>query len=215
MGACLKCGDTGIDSNGDPCSCGAGNDIELPLILEIPEQYQHGLFDMSFLPGWLHGSYGNVLSGIITTVRTTLDYKLNVLICAPPNSGKTTFAYTVYKYMYNGQQSMPEVLDLNEVRKLLNDLYNRSDDYELLKRAKLAIIKIPMDVPTKFVEAMISILDLRSRNSGHTIFMYDGSKQDLINQDKYDKLQYIEGDGNYHTVKIFSYHKEKKEIIDE
>lgn len=212
--ACLKCGGTGITIDGEPCDCGAGGVIELPEILEMPEQYQQSLFDRSFLPNWLHPSYGLVLQEVISTVKTTLDYKKNLLICAPPNSGKTTFAFTIFRYLYTAGIPMPNLYDLNEVRKMFADSYNKSEEYELFIGAKLAVVKIPMDVPAKFVETIMSIIDIRSRHSGHTIFLFDGSKNDLMNQDKYEKLQYIDGDGNYHTVKIHSYGKKQEDLVD-
>lgn len=212
--ACLKCGDTGIMLDGNPCDCGAGQEIELPTILEMPEQYQQSMFDRSFLPKWLHPAYGLALQEIVSSVKTTLDYKLNVLICAPPNSGKTTFAFTIFRILYNAGIPMPNIYDLNEIRKMFADTYNRSEEYDLFIGAKLAVVKIPMDVPSKFVETMMSIIDIRSRHSGHTIFLFDGSKFDLSNQDKYEKLQYLEGDGNYHTVKIHSYSKNQEEVVD-
>lgn len=212
--ACLKCGGTGWTLDGEPCDCGAGEDIKLPVVLEMPEQYQQSMFDRSFLPNWLHPSYGIVLQEVISTVKTTLGYKKNLLICAPPNSGKTTFAFTIYRILYNAGIPMPNIYDLNEIRKMFADSYNKSDVYEMLVNCKLAVVKIPMDVPSKFVETIMSIIDIRSRHSGYTIFLFDGSKNDLMNQDKYDKLQYIDGDGNYHTVKIHSYSKKQEDAVD-
>lgn len=212
--ACLKCGDTGFDSDGNPCDkCNSGSATSLPVIFEIPEQYQSSMFDKSFLPNWLLPAYGIALQEIVDTVKRTYEYKRNVLVCAPPNSGKTVFAYTIERIMLSANLAMPPIYDMNEVRKIMGDIYNKGESYNLFVKSQLAIVKIPMDVPTKFVEIMNTIMDLRLRNSGATIFLYDGTKEDLENIDRYDKFEYLVGDGSYHTVKVHSYFKprEKKE----
>lgn len=208
---CLKCGDTGVMANGQPCDCQAShNEVELPVILDIPEQYQNCYFDVSFLPKWLHGSYGSVLQGIISEVKTSKTYSKNVLICAPPNSGKTVFAYTLYRLFVQNGLPFADIYDLNEVRKLMSDLYDKDGKYTLLTSTKLAVVKLPMDLPVKFAETVCTILDLRLRHGGKTIFLYDGSKEDLLAQDKYYRIEDILGDGSYHSVVCYSYVKERE-----
>lgn len=213
MGVCLKCGGTGLMWDGTPCTCGAGaSNMELPVILDIPEQYQSVYFDKSFLPSGLHESYGSVLQGIISEVSVNKSYSKNVLICAPSNSGKTVFAYTLYKIFYKNGLPFSDVYDLNEVKKLMTDIYTKDDKYNLLLESRLAVVKIPLDLPSKFVETMLTILDLRLRHSGKTIFLFDGSKEDLLAQDKYNRLEDVLGDGSYHTIQCFSYTRKKKDM---
>lgn len=211
MVKCIKCGDTGIMANGQPCNCQAGNEVELPIVLDIPDQYQACYFDASFLPKRLHASYGSVLQGIISEIKVNMSYSKNVLICAPPNSGKSVFAYTIYRIFAQNNLPFPDIYDLNEVRKLMADIYAKDDRYNLLCLAKLAIIKLPLDLPVKFAETVCTVLDLRLRKGGKTIFLYDGSKEDLLSQDKYERLDDILGDGSYHSILCYSYAKEKKE----
>lgn len=212
MGKCIKCGDTGIMANGQPCDCQAGmGGVDMPVILDIPEQYQACYFDQSFLSKKLHASYGMVLQGIISEIKVNMSYSKNVLICAPPNSGKSVFAYTIYRIFAQNSLPFPDIYDLNEVRKLMADIYAKDERYSLLCQAKLAIIKLPLDLPAKFAETICTVLDLRLRKSGKTIFLYDGSKDDLLAQDRYDRLSDILGDGSYHSILCYSYEKEKKE----
>lgn len=209
---CLKCGDTGKKADGSVCDCALGQGAtELPLIWEIPEQYQATYFNASFLPRWLHDSYGSVLQGIVSEIKSTKKYTKNVLICAPPNSGKTVFAYTIYRLFAESNLPVADVYDLNEVRKLMNDIYAKDDRYELLIKCNVAIVKIPMDLPVKFVEVMCTVIDLRLRHGGKTIFLFDGSKADLLAQDKYNRLEDIIGDGSYHSLACYSYVKNSSE----
>jgi len=208
---CLKCGGTGRRCDGTACDCKEDTYVDLPLILEIPEQYQQSYFDKSFLPKWLHGSYGSLLEGIISTIKTKYKITQNYLICAPINSGKSTFAYTVFSILYQHGVPMSKLLDLNEVRRLMNDLYNVDQDaYDLLVKSPIAIIKVPMDVPSRFSETMATIIDLRLRHNGRTIFLFDGSKEDLINLDRFNKFKPLLGDGSYHSLAVYSYKSEEK-----
>lgn len=211
MVKCIKCGDTGIKANGERCDCQAGNDgLELPVILDIPEQYQACYFDVSFLPKKLHDSYGSVLQGIISEIKVSKAYSKNVLICAPPNSGKSVFAYTIYRIFAQNNLPFSDIYDLNEVKKLMSDIWDVDGKFKLLIGASLAIIKIPLDLPAKFAETICTVLDLRIRHGGKTIFLYDGSKDDLLAQDKYGRIEDILGDGSYHTVACYSYTKERE-----
>lgn len=213
---CLKCADTGMDANGNPCSCRVGtSDAELPVILDIPEQYQSVYFDMSFLPKKMHASYGYALQKIISEIKTSYVLSKNLLICAPPNSGKTVFAYTIYRIIYQAGLPTSQLYDLNEIRKLMNDIYSKQEDvYNTFLNVKIAIVKIPLDLPMRFAETIATILDLRLRHSGKTIFLYDGSKEDLLAQDKYDRLSYMIGDGSYHTMECYSYSKQIEELVE-
>lgn len=214
MAKCIYCDDSGRRFDGSLCVCEAAKKLlqSTPIILDIPEQYQHVMFDASFLPRKLHGSYGVTLNKIIAEVTENKRISRNLLICAPPNSGKSIFAYTIIKILYSANASVPKIYDLNEVRMMMSDRYGLgNEEYLKFLADKTAIVKIPMDVPVKFVEIMTSIIDLRLRNSGNTIFLYDAAKEDLISQDKYDRLSDILGDGSYHTVECISYTKTKKE----
>jgi len=93
----------------------------------------------------------------------------------------------------------------------MNDLYNVDQDaYDLLVKSPIAIIKVPMDVPSRFSETMVTIIDLRLRHNGRTIFLFDGSKEDLINLDRFNKFKPLLGDGSYHSLAVYSYKSEEK-----
>ncbi len=211
MAFCLKCGNTGIMADGSPCDCKANDDIDLPVILSIPEQYQSSSFDKSMLPAFLQYGYGTLCEEIISSIKINKRINKNVLICAPPNSGKTVFSYTIYRELYSSNIPIPPIMDLFEIRRLLSNVYQETDELMLLKKAKTAIIRVQLDLPPKFVEYMLSILEFRVRHGGFTIFLYDGSYLDMVNADKNGRLNYIKGDGSYHTVEVHSYSNERGE----
>lgn len=211
MGVCLKCGNTGVMADGTPCDCRCNQDIDLPVVLAIPEQYQTAEFNKTMLPKNLQYGYGTVCEEIISSIKVNKRYYKNVLICAPPNSGKTVLSYTIYRILYTNNVPVPPIMDLFEIRRMLANVYQESDELLLLKNAKTAIVRIQLDLPPKFVEYMLSILEFRVRYGGFTIFLYDGSYLDMMNADKGGKLEYIKGDGSYHTVEVHSYYNEEGE----
>lgn len=204
---CIKCGGTGILANGEPCDCGCKEDITLPTCLNVPVQYQGIRFDKSFLPKYLQDDYGNYMEGLIKDCTANVSmFNKNILICAPPNSGKTVFAYTIYGLLFAKGATIPSLMDIMEVREVMMNYYNADyEKIELLSTSKVAVIKIPQDLPIKFAETISTIIERRVRNNCSTIFLYSGSKEDLLAQDKFGKFKAIIGDGSYNSIEVKSW----------
>lgn len=193
----------GIDT---PCPiCSKLKVSSLPVISTIPIQYQNVRFDRMFLPENLQETYGIYMEDLIDKIVKQSGFYKNILICSRPNTGKTIFAYTVYGLLYNKGIKMPEVKDIMEVREILLDYYGDADVADLWSTAKVAIIKIPSDIPPKLFDTVSTIIERRVRNNASTIFLYGGSKKDLLAQDKFNKLTYLEGDGSYNSLEIKSW----------
>ena len=206
MKGCLICGGTKLTALGEACpNCSREKNESLPIISTIPVQYQNVRFDRMFLPETLQDSYGTYMEELIDRIVKQSGFYKNILICSRPNSGKTIFAYTVYGLLYNKGVAMPEVRDIMEVRDVLLDYYGDAEQVDLWSNAKLAIIKIPIDIPPKVFETMSMIIERRVRNNCSTIFLYGGTKKDLHAQDKFNKLMYLEGDGSYNSLEIKSW----------
>lgn len=206
METCIKCCGTGVMANGNPCDCGARDNFKLPIILSIPSQYQGVKFDRTFLPNYLQDGYGSWMESLIHNLTTKTGYHKNLLICAPPNSGKTIFAYTVYSILSSQGERIPKLIDLMEARDLLLSYYNVDiEEQSLLCTTKVAIIKVPMDLPNKFAETMSTIIERRVRNNGTTVFLYNGTKEDIIAQDRFGKFELLVGDGSYNSVQVTSW----------
>lgn len=206
---CLLCGGTKITALGKPCpNCSSKQDESLPTISTIPMQYQNVKFDRMFLPENLQSTYGVYMEELIQKIVNGVGFYKNILICSRPNSGKTIFAYTVYGMLYNKGVIMPPVKDIFEVRDVFVDYYGDSDELELWSTSKVAIIKIPMDITSKVFDTMSMIIERRVRNNCSTIFLYGGSKKDIVTQDRFNKLAYLEGDGSYNSIEIKSWKKE-------
>lgn len=206
MNTCLRCGGTGIDGFGKPCPvCSKEKLQSLPTITTIPIQYQNVRFDRMFLPEPLQDTYGVYMEELIEKIVKQSGFYKNILICNRPNTGKTIFAYTVYGLLYNKGVKIPEVKDIMEVREILLDYYGDNETVDLWSTAKVAIIKIPSDIPNKLFDTVSTIIERRVRNNASTIFLYGGSKKDLVAQDRFNKLPYLEGDGSYNSLEIKSW----------
>ena len=205
---CLKCGGTGIQIDGKPCDCRDNGKIDLPIVIEVPSIYQSSEFSASLVPIKMSKTYGIELEDIINTIKCKGKFTHNILICSPPNTGKTVFAYTVYRHQYLKGLSMPEIMDLIEAKELL--MTTSYDEHiirlkEKLINSKIAIIKIPLDLPNKFAETMSTILERRVRKNGTTIFLYGSTLFDLQNQDRFGVLKNIIRDGSYNSLKVINY----------
>lgn len=205
---CLKCGDTGTQVDGTPCDCRKSGAVNVPVVLEVPSIYQTSEFSASLVPIKMPRTYGIELEDIIDVIKSKGRFSHNILICSPPNTGKTVFAYTIYRHQYVKGLSMPEVMDLIEARELLNS--TSYDEHiirnkEKLVSSTLAIIKVPLDLPNKFAETMSTILERRVRKNGVTIFLYGGTIFDLQNQDRFNVLKNIIRDGSYNSLKVINY----------
>lgn len=208
MSKCLKCGDTGITVDGTPCDCRGHGIVNTPIVLEVPSIYQTAEFSASLVPIKMPRSYGIELEDIINAIKSKGKYSRNILICSPPNTGKTVFAYTIYKHQYVKGLSMSEIMDLVEAKELLNSTsYDESiqRDKEKLINCPVAVIKIPLDVPNRFAETMSTIIERRVRKNGTTIFLYGGSIRGLQAQDRFDTLNNIIRDGSYNSIKVIDY----------
>lgn len=211
---CLKCDGTGITVDGTPCDCRENGKVELPIVLEVPSIYQNAEFSASLVPIKMPRQYGIDLEDIIDVIKSKGRLNYNALICSPPNTGKTVFAYTIYRHQYLKGLPMPEIIDLFEAKELLvsmsyNEDINKNKDK--LINSPVAIIKLPLDLPNKFAETMSTLLERRVRKNGNTIFLYGGSLSDLKNQDRFNVLDNIIRDGSYSSLKIISYNYQSKE----
>lgn len=211
---CLKCGGTGTLINGDICDCGASMKMDIPVILEVPTVYQVAEYSAVLVPMLLSREYGVLLEDILEVIKKKGRYDYNLLICSPPNTGKTVFAYTAYKSQYLKGLPMSNIMDLYEIKDIM--VSNSYDDKDISEKNKLftcplLIVKVPLDLPNKFAETMSTLIERRMRKNGCTIFLYGGSIYDLYNQDKFGVLKSVVKDGSYNSLKVINYQNIERE----
>lgn len=210
---CIKCGGTGILANGEMCDCGVATEFFLPVCMDIPAQYQNLQFDARLVPQDMPCDYGRYISELMRECcGNMMQLCRNILICSPPNTGKTVFAYTVLSFLYRKGVEVFSLRDILEVREVLMNPYRgKQDEVGLLTRTPIAFIKIPLDLPPKLAATMSTVVERRVRHGNSTIFLYGGSKEDIFAQDTFGNLQALLGDGSYNTILVKSWRKGGKE----
>jgi hypothetical protein len=208
MSGCIKCGDTGIRADGTQCDCSVELKMVPPSYLKIPPQYQSVKFDKKLLRKEQQTEYGNFMEKLLRDCTdNNFSFHKNVLVCAPPNSGKTIWSYTACSILYAKGVKTPALMDIVQVRNVLLSYYGYSDeDVSEISNARFAVFKIPMDLPNKFAETILTIIERRVRAGGSTVFLYSGSWQDLQAQDTFGKLKFIVGDGSYNSLSVNSFY---------
>ncbi len=206
---CLKCGGTGVLVSGETCDCGVCVECMLPAFVKVPSQYQNNCFDARLLPQWLPSDYGVFMTNLVRNFTTKQDLMhQNILICSPPNSGKTVMAYTVIGMLYMQGHKVFGLMDIMEVRGILMEQYHVDwESLGLLVDAPVIFIKIPLDIPARLAATVSTVVERRVRRGGSTVFLYSGCRDDLVAQDTFGNLQALFGDGSYNSVMVKSWRR--------
>lgn len=222
MSYCVLCGNTGINIDGDVCSCrfNAQSFYDTVSCLDVPEQYRGISFNKSLVPKDLHESYANYLQEVYNTILSGKWSQHNVVIASPIGHSKTILAYSCLEILFrNGIPTFP-VYDVLEIKRMLldMDLCRKSiyevENPELIMTVPILFVKIPRLSNWEIYDMISIILDRRVRRGNSTIFLFDGSWQQLVYGDKNNILTGLVGDGNYNTLESKSWYvapTEKKE----
>lgn len=208
--SCLLCGGTGKLVDLSPCEACAKEKESKPLSgFVVPKAYANvSAFDKTFLPNGLQSDYGVFVEDVIREIETTKRYDRNLILCAPPNSGKSIFAYSVFNLLHSKGINYLPLMDIMEARDLLHGYTRDREALVLLESSPVCFFVIPLDIPTRFAETISTIVQRRVRKGGGTVFLFGGTKQDLMSVDTYKKLDRQVGDGSYTSILIKSFTKE-------
>lgn len=213
MTYCDKCMNSGIDIDGNPCTCriSAKSFYDSVSCLDIPAQYRGVSFNPSLVPTDLPDSYANYLKGIHNDILAGRLPDKNILICSPINHSKSILAYSCIEVLFrNGIPTFP-LYDVLEIKRMLLDFdLGKKQTYdiqepELLLTAPLLFAKIPRITSWEVYDAITVLLDRRVRRDNTTIFIYDGYWNQLIYNDKQNLLTGLMGDGHYNTLEVKSW----------
>jgi hypothetical protein len=213
MSYCIKCGNTGINIDGDVCECRVNvkSFYDTVSCLDIPEQYRGIAFNSILVPKDLHESYAKYLQSVYDSVLTGKWRQHNVVIASPIGHSKTILAYSCIEVMFRAGIPTFPVYDILELKRMLLDmdlcrksLYN-IDEPELIVTAPILFVKIPRMSNWEIYDTIAMLLDRRVRRGNSTIFLYDGSWNQLTYGDKNNILTGLVGDGNYNTIEVKSW----------
>ena len=214
---CPLCGDTGIDIDNKVCSCrlDVREMFETVSCLDVPEQYRGVTFSKFLLPNDLPDNISNFMENMHTSMLTG-DWKMhNVVIATPTGYGKSILAYSCLESLCRLKMETFPVMDVLELKRVMTDLdLGRKQLYEIENPDRLFTVpvlftKVPHIRGKEVFGVMSLLLDRRVRRGLSTIFLYDGSWQDLTAYDYDGLISNLQGDGTYNTLDVKSWFVKK------
>lgn len=213
---CMYCGGTHVLLSGEPCPYCKEEDLEMDAhthCLTIPRDYQGVKFNVEAVPDDLGGEYSRTLDKLYQDV-IHLKNKKNYLIASPAKHSKTILCYSAIQMLY--QQHIPTfpLLDTGELRRVMLDMEQGVRSYVLedmdavdsfIYSSPILFVRIPNMITYTTIDTMLILLDRRTRRSNYTIFIYNGTVDDLNRVDKRKKLQSLYLDGIMGTLIVKSY----------
>lgn len=210
---CVKCGGSGKQLDGTPCSC----TVSIESILDdtdcliIPNQYRGITFNRDLVPVDVDSSYSLYLSDLTASITSLSLRSKNIAICSPCNHGKSIFAYNCIQKLFRRNITCVQLFDVLELRKILRD-YDRGtkSDYEIdnpmsILTAPYLFVKIPTDLTWEVFDSITTIIDKRVRQGGSTIFLFEGTWEQLVYYDKKGIVKHSVGDGSYNSILVKSW----------
>ena len=211
---CPDCNNTGIDINNNPCKCKfrVQTFYDTVSCMDIPEQYRGILFDRFLLPRDVPEAYGEYMQKLHDNIINDRVRAHNYCICSPIAHGKTIMAYSCTEQLFRtGVPTFP-VFDILELKRILLDtdlcrkpLYEVEHPENMLN-AGYVFIKIPRVMTWEVFDTMTTVLNRRVRRGNSTIFLYDGTWEQLTLHDKYGVFTALRGDGTYNTVEVSNWY---------
>lgn len=207
---CIKCGNSGVDDNGNPCDCqrlvtDAYTSISC---MEVPEQYRGVIFTKELLPLDVDESYGIFMSNLYQSILGGSLPKENYLIASPISHGKSIFAYSCIEQLFRRGYACMTLYDVLELTNIMTNYdMGRKQTYDIehpeyITTAPLLFAKIPRVARHDTFDSVAMILDRRVRHGCVTIFLYDGNYSYLASMDKNHILEGLSGNGHFNTVKV-------------
>lgn len=205
---CVKCGNTGIDIDGNPCTCrfNAQSFYDTVSCLNVPEQYRGIIFSKFLVPKDMPEAYADYMENLYNDIVSLKLKQHNICLCSPIGHSKTILAYSCMETLFrNGVELFP-VFDVLELKRIMldTDMCRKSfyevQSPELLINGVYLFAKVPRMATWEVYDTMAVLLDRRVRRGNSTIFLYDGTWEQLIRNDKQGILTGLLGDGNYNTI---------------
>ena len=220
---CALCGDSGIKWDNTPCSCrhNISSIYDSVNCLDIPEQYRGILFNKSLVPMDVDRSYSEFLESVHTSITTGKWHNRNLCIASPISHSKTIMAYSCINAMFRGGVSIFPIYDVLELYRIITDMdlgktnVYKVDEPEKIISVPILFAKIPRISRWEVYDCVALLIDRRVRRGLSTIFLYDGSWTQLLNNDRNEILIGMKGNGTFGTIEVKSWNilETKKEIM--
>ena len=202
MAYCPICGDLGVLLDGSPCKCkdSIDNLFEDTVCLEIPEQYQGIIFNKDLVPADCGGAYQEFMQRTYNDILALSMCHKNLCICSPSGHSKTILAYSATQGLFRKRVKTAPILDVLEARALLQVIDAGKESNTSLLDAPFAFIKIPLETDFQLFATIAMLLDRRVRRGNSTIFLYNGTWEQMTYCDNRGIMNSLLGDGAFCTI---------------
>ena len=158
--------------------------------MDIPEQYRGVVFSSSLIKTDMPYEYGEYLTKLHDEISLCNWKFKNELICSPPGHSKTIFAYSCIQNLFRKNVSVFPLKSVDELSAF-------EDDYQ---KVEYMFVRVPMTADVNTFKKMANLLDIRVRAGKVTIFLYNGSYEQLTFTDNFGILKSLIGDGTFGTL---------------
>lgn len=215
---CKLCGGTKkLPKSGEDCPVcvNATRAIFEEMCLTIPQSYRGLNFAADNVKDDLGPAYKSVLSNIFEDTSKLKMFRRNYFIGSPPKHSKTVMCYSAIQRLFHEHIPTYPLFDLNEIRRLILDMeMGNAKPYvsegmdivpENLYQAPILFVKVPDMLTFATIDTLLLLLDRRTRRSNTTVFIYNGTWENLLKIDKQNRLKHLEDDGTLGTLSVHSW----------
>jgi len=174
--------------------------------LEVPEQYRDVFYDATVTPKDMVAGYATYLQSLIQDIVNTQLKHANIMLCSPAKHSKTIMAYTCIQTLFRRRVPVAPLFDVLEIKRVLRD-YSCGrktqmdiEDPTIFLKVPYLFVRVPMDTTYEVYDAIAEIVDKRTRRGHVTIFLYNGSWETLVYNDKRGTVKDLIGDGSFGTI---------------
>lgn len=210
---CVHCGNTGVTWDGKICSCRHNQSSIYDSVncLDIPEQYRNIVFIKGLVPLDIDPSYATFLDTVHSNINLGKWGNKNLLIASPIAHSKTIMAYSAINCMFRAGISVFPIFDVLEISRILTDMdMGKESVYDVSQPERVLTVpilfaKIPRSPRWDVYDNIALLIDRRVRRGTSTILLYDGTREQLIRNDKQEVLTGMFGNGYFGTIEIKSW----------
>lgn len=213
MSYCAICGGTGWKLDGTPCGCKAvkGDLYGDITCLDIPETYRGLAFNTILLPVKYGDAYKNTMKNYYEQISSLRWRCRNLLLCAPAQSGKSVFAYSLIQELFRRGIDVFPMYDVLEIKRIMLDMeYGKQQSLKvenpiLLYEVPYLFAVIPPLLNFDTYDTTAMLVARRVRRGGSTILLYSGTWNQLVSNDSRGSLKNMKGNGSLTTVEVSSW----------
>lgn len=225
---CKLCGGTKkLPKTGEPCPECTNKVMAMfeDMCLTVPQAYRGLTFTRKNVKDDLGEDYVRFLDAIYKENSKLSLFRRNYFIASPPKHSKTLMCYSAIQQLFHDHVPTYPLFDLNEIRRLILDMeQGNASPYvsegmdivpENLYQAPILFAKVPDVLTYGTIDTLLLLLDRRTRRSNTTIFIYNGTWENMLKMDRQNRLRFLDDDGTLGTLSVHSWKSPYEKVHNE